>query len=657
MQRRTRRRWLWISIVVALLTAAAVVPLLVTADSGQIAFTATLYSDVIRFEADGAASLRVQVFDLAENELWDSDAVAGDTVDWDRTNARGERLANGYYLYLAQGWDAGDRLILNKAGKVVLLPGNQVELRAAPVVGAVVGSGDDPVMSPMLHTIADDLQVDGTITATESGSNTGSLAIQAGPSGNRARFTLTGYAAGASGDFASFIMRTDNQDAVFSVKDVSADTWHSAFDFEYLNAVFDFKANDVINVGRLTVDGLVESTSGGFRFPDGTVQLTAATVGTGNTASGLHATVGGGYGNTASGSYATVSGGDINGASGQWSTVGGGWSNVANGPFSPTVAGGAKNTASGTDSTVGGGVENLASGEKSTVGGGYQNTASGANAIVAGGIYNTASNQNTFVGGGIANVASGYRATVGGGEQNHAYGGLDTVGGGYRNTANAGGAYASCATVAGGYQNTATGSCAAVAGGHKNTAAGDYSFVVGRQAKNADAAHDGVFMFSDSTYADFSSAAANEFAVRASGGYRLYSNAGLTAGVTMAAGASAWSTVSDRNLKENFAALDGQEVLHQLSLIPITEWNYRAQDPGIRHIGPMAQDFYAAFGLGESDQHISTVDTDGIALVSIQALYALMQEKDDQIDAQQDQIDELRAEVEALKQAIDSMRD
>ena len=253
MKRSGRRAALWVALCGMLVTVAVLVPLWVAADSEQVSFTATLYSDVIRFEADGAARLRVQVFDLAENELWSSGLVLGDFVDWDRTNARGERLANGYYLYLAQGWDDGDRLILNKAGKVVLLPGNQVELRAAPVVGAVVGSGDDPVMSPMLHTIAEDLQVNGTITATEAGSASGALAVQAGPTGSRSKFTLTGYAPGASGDFASFIMRTDNQDAVFSVKDVSADTWHSAFDFEYLNALFDFKGNEVNNVDKLGV--------------------------------------------------------------------------------------------------------------------------------------------------------------------------------------------------------------------------------------------------------------------------------------------------------------------------------------------------------------------------------------------------------------------
>jgi hypothetical protein len=58
----------------------------------------------------------------------------------------------------------------------------------------------------------------------------------------------------------------------------------------------------------------------------------------------------------------------------------------------------------------------------------------------------------------------------------------------------------------------------------------------------------------------------------------------------------------------------------------------------------MAQDFYAAFGVGEDDRHISTVDADGVALAAIQGLYQLMQEQNAQIVA-------LEARVAALEQA------
>jgi len=150
---RRRSRMLWAVLIGAIALVGITIPLWVTADSGEPTLTATLYSDVIRFEADGVASLRLTIYDLAENELWTSGLIPGDFADWDRTNAAGERLANGYYLYLAQGWDASDSLILNKAGKVVLLPGDQVELKAAPSVGGAPAgsSSDEPVYQPMAY--------------------------------------------------------------------------------------------------------------------------------------------------------------------------------------------------------------------------------------------------------------------------------------------------------------------------------------------------------------------------------------------------------------------------------------------------------------------------------------------------------------------------
>ena len=58
--------------------------------------------------------------------------------------------------------------------------------------------------------------------------------------------------------------------------------------------------------------------------------------------------------------------------------------------------------------------------------------------------------------------------------------------------------------------------------------------------------------------------------------------------------------------------------------MPIREWNYKAQDAAVRHVGPTAQDFHAAFGLGEDPLRISTIDADGIALAAVQALEARM---------------------------------
>jgi len=141
---RSKRNWaLRLAVGLVVVAGAFLASMSGFAEREGVSFTATLYSDVIRFEADGVASLRVTVYDLAENELWSSGQVMGDFVDWDRANERGERLANGYYLYLAQGWDGSDALILNKAGKVVLLPGDQVELRAAPTTGGITFENPD----------------------------------------------------------------------------------------------------------------------------------------------------------------------------------------------------------------------------------------------------------------------------------------------------------------------------------------------------------------------------------------------------------------------------------------------------------------------------------------------------------------------------------
>jgi len=156
MNGRNRKRLLW-AVGAVLAMGAVLGSSVVFADRGEVEFTATMYSDVIRFEADGVASLRLTIYDLAENELWTSGLIPGDSADWDRTSAGGERLANGYYLYLAQGWDTADSLVLSKAGKVVLLPGDQVELKAAPSAGGTPAgpSSNGPVYQPMAYDAAD----------------------------------------------------------------------------------------------------------------------------------------------------------------------------------------------------------------------------------------------------------------------------------------------------------------------------------------------------------------------------------------------------------------------------------------------------------------------------------------------------------------------
>ena len=87
-----------------------------------------------------------------------------------------------------------------------------------------------------------------------------------------------------------------------------------------------------------------------------------------------------------------------------------------------------------------------------------------------------------------------------------------------------------------------------------------------------------------------------------------------------------WTNSSDRNKKENFAPVNGAAVLEKISELPISEWNYKSESNEIKHIGPVAQDFYKTFGLGGDDKTISTIDPSGVALAGIQALMSEIEE-------------------------------
>ena len=80
---------------------------------------------------------------------------------------------------------------------------------------------------------------------------------------------------------------------------------------------------------------------------------------------------------------------------------------------------------------------------------------------------------------------------------------------------------------------------------------------------------------------------------------------------------TALNQTSDRNAKENFTPVDAREVLNKVLALPVSRWNYK-EDKTQQHLGPMAQDFRAAFGLGPNDTSIATVDADGVALAAIQ---------------------------------------
>ncbi len=105
--------------------------------------------------------------------------------------------------------------------------------------------------------------------------------------------------------------------------------------------------------------------------------------------------------------------------------------------------------------------------------------------------------------------------------------------------------------------------------------------------------------------------------------------------------AGSWACSSDRNLKDHIQTIAPQSVLENLAHLPISQWSMKADTKSNKHIGPMAQDFYAAFGLGETNKYIAQGDAQGVALASIQGLYELVKQKDQKIQSLEDRLQAL----------------
>ncbi len=151
-----------------------------------------------------------------------------------------------------------------------------------------------------------------------------------------------------------------------------------------------------------------------------------------------------------------------------------------------------------------------------------------------------------------------------------------------------------------------------VALGDNTTAAGVGSVAIGSYVS----AGNGSFVFGDRSSSQVQVAGSNQFLVRAHGGVGF--NSGPNIGCDLPAGVGAWACTSSRLAKEGFESMDGEAVLAKLALIPIQRWTYLGSRSA--HVGPVAEDFWAAFGLGEGSTTITTVDADGIALLGVQTL-------------------------------------
>ncbi len=434
------------------------------------------------------------------------------------------------------------------------------------------------------------------------------------------------------------------------------------------NVVQGFKGNEVeADVAAATISG-----GGRLGLPNRVI-ADMGTIGGGiDNRSGELGTVGGGSDNAATGFRATIAGGGQNAADRDSTTVGGGYANTASASYA-TVSGGTFNAATEINATVGGGSGNIAGERHSVVGGGSDNLAAGYVSTVAGGVYNKASATYSTVGGGIANTTRGIGATVSGGTGNLASGDDGAVSGGANNRATdnysavAGGRGnvagnsnddprdAMYATVGGGIDNIARGTFSVVPGGSSNLAAGDSSFAAGHRAL-IDPEHSGAFLYADSKDADFHSERADEFAVRATGGFRFVTATDATgspnAGVRLSAGSGSWESYSDRDAKTHFAAADGGLILELLSKLPIQSWSYKTEIPPLKHLGPTAQDFHDLFGLGRDGKYINMVDADGVALAAIQGLYELVMKKEDEIRNQQRTMGFMEADMASLRNQV-----
>lgn len=408
----------------------------------------------------------------------------------------------------------------------------------------------------------------------------------------------------------------------------------------------------------------------------------------GNVATQPFATIGGGYANYVgqgtSGSYAVIAGGTGNYARADYATIGGG---VENRAFAraAVVAGGGGNTVSGVASVVGGGGSNELQASYSVIGAGYYNRVDlGADyATIAGGNLNTVRGAHGVVGGGLQNTADGARSAV-----------------------------------IGGANNVASGSTSVAAGGSGNVAGADASFAAGTGATVRSAAVTGgsgdigTFVWSDNTAGGFTSSGPNQFNIKATGGLRLHNNTSQFFGTQTRQMLNLWGTEfgvgvqantlyqrsastfswfiggvhcdtqncpgagglehmrltstslvvngvvlqsSDRALKENITRIDPKALLAKLAALPVSVWNYRRDADKVRHIGPMAQDFKRAFGVGQDDKTIATVDAQGVALAAIQGLHAMLKEKDAEIAAlrrKAGRVDAMEADLRAIKRKI-----
>jgi len=333
----------------------------------------------------------------------------------------------------------------------------------------------------------------------------------------------------------------------------------------------------------------------------------------------LLSTIGGGYGNSVQGFISTIAGGYQSAIlpDASYSTIGGGVDNtIQNGAFSGTIGGGAGNVIQNNafDATISGGYQNsiLPNAKFATIPGGQFNMAGGSYSFAAGlrakanhnGAFVWADSQdidfastgaNQFLVRATGGVGSGTTAPS---TQLHVASANQTVA--IIDGSNVGGTWL-------GIGNSSTG--------------GQRWSIISSGSGNGEGAGKLIFFTSQS----------NSRKMMLDGSGNLTINGTLSQG-------------SDRNVKTAFEPVNTREVLDEVTKLPLMKWAY-TNDATVRHLGPMAQDFQAAFGLGADDTHIATVDEEGVALAAIQGLNQKVEQKETEIT-------ELKQRLERLEQLL-----
>lgn len=316
-----------------------------------------------------------------------------------------------------------------------------------------------------------------------------------------------------------------------------------------------------------------------------------------------------------------------------------------------------------------GSIQSTAVGPNIRLGSPLNNVLNGADSTVVLGGRNSAA---------TANLAVGSNATISGGF-GHAAEDAGTVAGGRNNHASEGAYAVGSFVCAGGFSSFAAGTRAKIRRSVTPGSVGPADPCDGLISSGDADGDNGTFAWADDQLGDFVSSGPRQFLARAAGGFlfntnllvastddlvlkaraggdadsdlRLVTASGKSAsmylrdadgawrfvapnltgpdffliqnGARLTAG-GAWTNASSRTLKRDFVPVDADSVLTRVLALPISTWQYRASNEGA-HMGPVAEDFHAAFGLGDSGRSISTVDADGVALAAIQGLYRKLQ--------------------------------